>query len=290
MLLLDGCHTAIITPFKNGEIDYQSYEKIINFQIERGINGIVVAGTTGESPTLGFDEHKKLIKFTVKTVAKRCLVIAGTGANSTAEAISLTQYAEKIGANASLQVTPYYNKPTQRGLIQHFEAILQSTDIPLILYNVPGRTSLALEIDTVKKLSEYKNIIAIKEAAGSVDRVSQILSQCNDMIVLSGDDSLTLPMISVGAKGAISVLSNAYPKEMTQLVKLALQHSYQEAQTIHHKYYNLMNKMFIQTNPIPIKTLMAHLGFCDETMRLPLCSMNSNDKEQFLESIKTNLL
>ena len=284
MLSLKGCYTAIITPFKNGKIDYEAYKKIIEHQVTQGIDGIVVAGTTGESPTLSFSEHQKLMEFTINSVNKRCLVITGTGANSTDEAVELTKFASKAGADASLQVTPYYNKPTQKGLLQHFNAITESCDIPIILYNVPGRAGLALDISTVQELAKKPNIVAIKEAAGSVDRVSQILSTC-DITVLSGDDLLTLPMLSVGATGAISVLSNAYPKPMTELIHLALNNQWGEARKIHYKFYKLMNAIFIETNPLPIKTLMAKLDYCQEEFRLPLCSMNSNTKKQLLDTL-----
>lgn len=281
-----GCYTALITPFKGDSVDYDSLSKIIEQQIAGGVDGIVAVGTTGESPTLEEHDHVAVIRFIYEKVAGRCKVIAGTGANATAEAIRLTKEAAKIGVDGTLQVTPYYNKPSQEGLYQHFMAIANATDIPIILYNVPGRAALPIDIDTLKRLSAHKNIVSVKEAAGCVDRVSQILSNC-DLEVLSGDDSLTLPMMSLGCKGVISVLSNVLPTEMTQLTHAALANDWDKAREIHYKYYSLMNDMFIETNPVPVKTSMALLGYCQEDLRLPLCPMEESNKQTLIESLKT---
>ena len=274
-----GVHTAIITPFRDGQVDYASLEKLIEMQIEGGVDGIVAVGTTGESPTLNVKEHTEVIKFIIKQSAKRVQVVAGTGGNSTAEAIELTVEAFNNGADGSLQVTPYYNKPTQEGLFQHFTAISDAApELPMILYNVPGRSATAIDIPTIARLAENPNISAVKEAGGSVDRVSQIKQVC-DIAILSGDDALTLPMISVGAQGVISVISNVMPKEMVQLVKLANEMNMKEAQALHAKLYPLMNDLFIESNPIPAKTLLAEMGYCTDEFRLPLTNINPANLE-----------
>ena len=284
--IFPGCYTALITPFQNDQVDYDSLGKIVEQQIAGGVDGIVAVGTTGESPTLEEHDHIEVIRFIAKKVAGRCKVIAGTGANSTAEAVRLTKEAATIeGVNGTLQVTPYYNKPTQEGLFKHFTAVADATDLPIILYNVPGRAGVPIELDTVKRLAEHKNIVSIKEAAGSVDRVSQVLRNC-DIEVVSGDDALTLPMMSVGAVGVISVLSNVLPAEITQLTHAALENDWAKVREIHYKYYNLMNDMFIETNPVPVKTAMALLGFCSEELRLPLCEMEAANKEVLVNSLK----
>ena len=285
-MTIKGCYTALITPFdSNGNVDYEAFERIINDQISAGIDGIVAVGTTGESPTLGMKDHSEVIRFAVKTAAGRCLVIAGTGANCTKEAIELTKQAHKDGADASLQVTPYYNKPTQEGLYQHIKAIADSADMPIILYNVPGRSAISLDIDTIARMNEIPQVVAVKEAGGCVDRISQIKQAC-DIQVVSGDDSLTLPMISVGATGVISVLSNILPAEMTQLCKLANEGNYSEALKLHQKYYQLMNDMFVESNPIPVKTMMAVMGYGTETFRLPLCPISEAGREVLYKSAR----
>ena len=280
----NGVYTAIVTPFKDGKIDYPSFEKHIEQQIAGGVTGIVAVGTTGESPTLHINEHSEVIKFVVDQVAGRKQVIAGTGGNSTDEAIQLTKQAFKDGADASLQVTPYYNKPTQEGLFQHFTAISDAApELPIVLYNVPGRSATEIAIDTVARLAENPNIPVIKEAGGSVDRVSRIKAVA-DITVLSGDDALTLPMMSVGAAGVISVISNIMPAEMVKLVKLAAAMDYKAAGELHHKLYPLMRDLFIESNPIPIKTLVSLMGFCDAEFRLPMVNISGNSKRILLES------
>ena len=264
-----GCHTAIVTPFTESGVDYDAFAKLIEFQIDGNVDGIVVVGTTGESPTLSMNEHFEVVDFVIKTVDKRCLVVAGTGGNSTMEAIELTKHAAASGADGTLQVTPYYNKPTQDGLVRHFSAIADCSDLPVILYNVPGRSSKEIEMDTVIKLSEHPNIVAVKEASGDVDRVSQTLNSC-DLTVLSGDDSLTLPMMSVGAKGVISVASNILPTEVSAMVHAALKQNFQEALRIHKKLYPVMRDMFLESNPIPVKTALVMMGKLEEVFRLPM--------------------
>lgn len=273
-----GCYTAMVTPFVNGEVDYATMEKLIEMQIAGNVAGLVPVGTTGESPSLGYEDHMKVIEFVVKQVAGRCQVIAGTGANSTEEAVMLTKQAKDLGADASLQVTPYYNKPSQEGLYRHFLTVAEEVDLPVVLYNVPGRSGVPISIETVKRLSAHKNIQAIKEAAGSVDRVSQVLNAC-DITVLSGDDALTVPMMSVGATGVISVASNVIPAEMTELCDLANAGKFAEALAIHRKYYDFFNDEFIETNPIPIKAAMAMKGLLKEEYRLPMCEIGDANRE-----------
>ena len=282
---LQGVHTALVTPFTNGELDYAKLRELVELQIAGGVDGIVPVGTTGESPTLTFDEHHKLIDEVIKTVDKRCAVIAGTGANSTAEAIELTKHAKAAGADASLQVTPYYNKPTQEGLYRHFSTIADETGLPIVLYNVPGRSGVPIAVDTVARLSKNTNIVAVKEAAGSAERVSQILDLC-DITVLSGDDALTLPMMAVGAKGVISVASNIIPAEMKAMVDAFAAGNAQKALELHLKYYCLFRDQFIETNPIPIKTALAMAGIINEEFRLPLCEISETNRAKLAASLK----
>ena len=272
-----GCYTAIVTPFENGEVQWDTLAKLIEIQIEAGVSGLVPVGTTGESPALGYDDHMEVIAFTVEKVAGRCQIIAGTGANSTAEAIMLTTKAKALGVDATLQVTPYYNKPTQEGLFQHFTAIANAVDLPIVLYNVPGRSGVPIDISTVARLANHPNIQAVKEAAGSVDRVSQIKNVC-DLEVLSGDDALTLPMMSVGATGVISVASNVIPKEMQTLCENVIKGDFAAALEIHQKYYQFFCDEFIETNPIPIKAALAMMGQLKEEYRLPMCEISSENR------------
>lgn len=279
--MFEGCYTAIVTPFNQGKIDEPAFLKLIERQIQAGVNGIVPCGTTGESPTLSHEEHKRVVELTVKQVSGRVKVIAGAGSNSTAEAIDLTRFAKQAGADAALVITPYYNKPTQRGLYLHFEAIAQEVDIPIILYNVPGRTAVNLEIDTLTALAELPGIVGIKEASGSVERVSRILDKTN-LCVLSGDDGLAFPMMAVGAKGVISVSSNVVPGLMSEMIKAALKGDFHKGLELHKKLTGLNTKLFLETNPIPVKAALAILGLIKEELRLPLCPM-SIEKKKFLE-------
>lgn len=280
--MFKGAITAIVTPFRNGEVDWKSLEKLIEFQIKEGISGIVPCGTTGESATLSYEEHNKVIEFTVKKVNKRVPVIAGTGANSTEEAIELTEHAKKVGADASLQVCPYYNKPSQEGLYRHFMKIAETVDIPVVLYNIPGRTGINMQPETIIKLSEIPNIIGIKEASGSMDQVTEIAKgiKKKSFSILSGDDSLTLPMMSVGAKGVISVASNIIPKKISKMVKDFLDGKADSARRAHLELFDLMKALFIETNPIPVKTSLSMMSMIKEEFRLPLCEMSSQNKEK----------
>ncbi len=276
--MLQGAHTAIVTPFcKDGFVDYVRYRELIEFQIDNGIDGIVPVGTTGESPTLNNDEHMKVIEETIKAVRGRVLVIAGTGANSTAEAVELTTLAKELGVDATLQVTPYYNKPNQEGLYRHF-SMVADIGLPVVLYNVPGRTSREIAIETVARLANHPNIVAVKEAGGKVERVRQTLDVC-DLEVLSGDDALALPMMRDGAIGVISVASNVVPGVVASLIHTALEGNWDAAQLLHNQYVKLFDAMFIDTNPIPVKAALALMGKIEEVYRLPLCEMSETDKE-----------
>ncbi len=270
--------TALITPFRDGQVDFDTLDELIEFQIEGGIDGIVPVATTGECPTLSHDEHKKVIERVVKTVAGQVPVIAGAGSNSTAEAIELTAFAKKIGADATLQVAPYYNKPTQEGFYQHFKAIAEEVDLPIVLYDVPGRCGAGITVDTIVRLSEIENIVGIKDATGQMDHVSEIATRCN-MTILSGDDSMTLPIAAVGGKGVISVVSNIAPADVKALTDAILESDFTSALKWHKKLFALSRGMLsLATNPIPVKAAMAMLNLSDEEMRLPLVPMEESKK------------
>lgn len=288
MKKLQGVYSALITPFtRSGEVDYPAMTDLIQWQIAQGVSGICPVGTTGESPTLNERDHLKVIEATVKAVDGKAQIIAGTGANSTEEALRLTREVINIGVDFSLQVTPYYNKPNSEGLYRHFSTVAD-LGVPVVLYNVPGRSSKEIPLDVVKRLSAHPTIVAIKEAAGSVDRVSAIRNCC-DLTVLSGDDSLTLPMISVGAQGVISVCSNVIPGPMSKMVALALANDFAEARKLHEQYYTLFRDMFCDTNPIPVKAALAMMGKIELMYRLPLCEPSEAASAKIratLESLK----
>ena len=278
--MFEGAHTALVTPFLEDGLDEGAYRQLIADQIEAGIQGIVPVGTTGESPTVSVEEHKRLVSLAVETAQGKAKVIAGTGANSVKEAIHLTQSAEQAGADASLQVAPYYNKPTQQGLFEHFKAVAESTSLPIVLYSIPGRCGVAIEVDTVKRLRDVcPNIVAMKEAGGAPDRVSHLVAALDDQFeVLSGDDSLTLPFMSVGAVGVISVASNVIPAAIVSMVRLALDGDYQAARGMHLRHFGFFRAMFAETNPIPVKAALAALGKVELRYRLPLTPpASSND-------------
>jgi 4-hydroxy-tetrahydrodipicolinate synthase len=278
----------MVTPFRNGQLDEPALEGLIKLQIKGGVDGIVPVGTTGESPTVDCAEHIRIIELAVKFASKKIKVLAGTGANATSEAIALTQAAEKIGADGSLQVAPYYNKPTQEGLYQHFRAIAHATKLPLVLYNIPGRCGVEIGIETVKRLArENKNIVGIKEAGGSCDRVSQLRAALDPKFtILSGDDSLTLPFMAVGAQGVISVASNVIPREVSQMVKLFATGKSAAALRLHEKYYPLFKDLFIETNPTPVKAALAMMKLIEEEYRLPLVQMNPKNWEILRTTLK----
>lgn len=283
--MLTGTYTALVTPFDNaGQVDEDAFARIIALQLEGGVDGIVPVGTTGESPTLNVDEHSRVIEAAVKASGGQLKVIAGTGANSTSEAIELTRRAKDVGAEATLQVTPYYNKPNQEGLKQHFAAVAD-LGLPVVLYNVPGRTGREIDTATVADLAQHPHIVAVKEAAGSVDRVSDIVSRC-DITVLSGDDSLTLPMMIAGAKGVISVASNVAPGPLARLTHSALAGDWETARKLHSLYYPLFRDLFIDTNPIPVKAALAMMGIIEEVYRLPLCSLDPGRKKKLQATLR----
>jgi 4-hydroxy-tetrahydrodipicolinate synthase len=285
-MTLHGTFTAIVTPFNtDGSIDYGALRDLVKWQVASGIEGLVPVGTTGESPTLDMEEHLKVIEVAIEAAAKQAIIIAGTGANSTAEALELTREAKKLGADATLQVTPYYNKPNAEGMYRHFSAVAD-LGLPVVLYNVPGRAGKEIPLETVVRLSGNPMIVAIKEAAGSVDRVSAILNAC-ELTVLSGDDSLALPMISVGASGVISVASNVIPAEMANLVRLARLDKFSDARELHRLYYPLFRDLFIDTNPIPVKAALAMMGRIQPTYRLPLCEPSEKIREQLQKTLSS---
>ena len=286
MLKLQGTITAMVTPFDaNDNVDYGALRAFVDWQCENGVEGICAVGTSGESPTLSHEEHHKVIEKTIEFAAGRVKIVAGTGANSTAEAVSLTRAAIAAGgADASLQVTPYYNKPNPEGLYRHFMTVAD-LGLPVILYNVPGRAGREIPLDVVVRLAQHPNIVAIKEAAGSVERVSAIKSRLPDFTVLSGDDSLALPMMSVGAEGVISVASNVIPKEMGDMVRLAREGRFVEARAYHAKYYRLFHDLFIDVNPVMVKEALALCGACERVFRLPLCETTDANRAQLRETL-----
>lgn len=273
--MFSGTFVALITPFADGQVDYETLTELVEFHLESGTDGIVPVGTTGESPTLSYDEHKRVIKHVVEVVDGQIPVIAGTGSNSTAEAIELTEFARKIGSDASLQVAPYYNKPMQEGFYQHFKVIADEVDLPIVLYNIPGRCGgSGLAAETVARLSEHENIVAIKEATGKLDMASEIASLC-DITILSGDDSLTLPLASVGGKGVISVVANIVPADVKAMTDLILEGDFVSARKWHRKLFPLSKNMLsLATNPIPIKAAMAMLNMASDEMRLPMTELD----------------
>jgi len=278
-----GTHTAIVTPFRNGKLDEDALCKLVALQFDNGVQGVVPCGTTGESPTLSYEEHDRVIQIAVQCAKGRGVVMAGTGSNATSEAIEMTQKAEAAGATAILQVAPYYNKPTPEGLFRHFKAIAECTKLPIMLYSISGRCGVEIGIDVVARLHEAcPNICAMKEAEGKPDRVSQMRSLLPPAFeILSGDDSLTLPFMSVGAVGIVSVAGNLIPREMSTMVQHALKGEWAKAQAIHAKFNPLFSAFLkLSTNPIPIKTAMALKGLCDGEMRLPMCEMGEAQKAE----------
>src|SRR6266403_1869003 len=290
--MFTGTYTAMVTPFKDGKVDELAFERLIKAQLKGGVDGIVPVGTTGESPTLSFEEHMYVVELAVKFAAGKIKVLAGTGGNSTDEAIYLTIAAEKGGADGSLQVAPYYNKPTQEGLFQHFRAIAYATKLPIVLYSIPSRCGVEIGVDTVRRLArECKNIVGIKEAGGNSDRVSQLRAELGvRFTILSGDDSLTLPFMAVGAQGVISVASNVIPREVSQMVKDYASGRIRSALKIHQKYFPLFKDLFIETNPGPVKAALAMLGQIEEEFRLPLVPISAKNRETLRATMKSCVL
>jgi 4-hydroxy-tetrahydrodipicolinate synthase len=284
--MFTGSIVALVTPFKNGQIDRAKLKELAEFHIKNGTDAIVSCGTTGESPTLSHEEDIEITRLMVEYAAGRVPVIAGTGSNNTAEAIYLTEAAKNNGASGALVVVPYYNKPTQEGMFQHFKKIAESVDIPIVLYNVPGRTGAGLQPDTVVRLSKVPGIVAIKEASGTVGATNEILRQIPDFTVLSGDDGITYPLMALGAKGVISVAANVIPAEMAKLCSLMLKGDFAEAKAIHYKYAELFDALFYESNPIPVKAAMSMMGLCEEEYRLPLVKMGDANRERLKQAMQ----
>lgn len=285
--MFKGSIVAIVTPFKNGNFDEKTYGDLIEWHISQGTNGIVPCGTTGEASTLDYEEHYRVIEVAVKAANKRVPVIAGTGANSTEETLAITKKAKQLGADAALIVTPYYNKPTQEGLYRHYKIVAETIDIPIVLYNVPGRTAVNMLPSTVARLAELPNIVAIKEATGDMKQVSDIIRLCGDrMTVISGDDFTTLPLLSLGGKGVISVVANIAPRDVSELCSSWERGDIEKARQLHYKLEPLNQAMFIETNPIPVKTALAFMGKIEEEFRLPLCEMSLANKEKLTAVLK----
>ena len=279
--MLKGAITAIVTPFKNGQLDEEAYRELIEFQIKGGIHGIVPCGTTGESPTLSHAEHKRVVETCIDQVKKRVPVIAGTGSNNTAEAIELTKHAEAAGANYALMITPYYNKPTQEGLFQHYKSVANVTRIPIVVYNVPGRTSLNLLPETMARLATLPNIVGLKDATGDLKQGAKTLELCGDRItVLSGDDFTTFPLLCVGGMGVISVVSNVVPGDMAGMCNAFFKGDLAEARRLHYKMWPLMEAMFYETNPVPVKAAVKMMGKITGEVRQPLCPLAPQNEEK----------
>ena len=286
--MFTGTYTAIVTPFKkNGQIDEAALEALVKAQVKGRVDGVVPVGTTGESPTLGFEEHKRVVELTVRAANGRVKVMAGTGANSTEEAIELTKSAEECGADGSLQVCPYYNKPTQEGFFQHYKAIAEAVDLPLVLYNIPGRSAKNIEPDTICRIAEAcPTMVAVKEATGSLDQASQIIA-ASDLTLLSGDDSITLPLMSVGGSGVISVAGNLFPKDMLALINAFNAGDVAGAQEWHHKLFPLCRDMLgLSTNPIPVKAAMALIGMDCGPVRLPMTALSDGEMESLRATLR----
>ena len=290
--MFSGAFTAIVTPFKDGQVDEKAFKGLIRFGLDGGVSGFVPCGTTGESPTLSHEEHNRVVEMTVKEVAGQVRIIAGTGSNSTEEAISLTRHAKKVGVDAALLVSPYYNKPTQEGLYRHFKAIAEAVDIPLVLYNIQGRTGVNIENSTMEKLSRLPNIVGVKEASGSILQMSEVIRLCGpDFDVLSGDDQMTFPLMALGGKGVISVVTNIIPDKMSALVRHMLAGEIDQARAIHFEIFELCQAMFVETNPIPIKAALGLMGKIEPEFRLPLCPPVSASLEKIRNVLsKLNLI
>src|SRR5881392_2351360 len=282
-----GTFTAVVTPFRNGDIDFAAFEKLVEAQIAAGITGIVAVGTTGESPTLTHDEKHQVIERTIKLAKGRCKVIAGAGTNSTRDSIEATKFAEKAGADGALLVAPYYNKPSQEGLFRHFRAIAGATSLPVMLYNIPGRCAVDIAADTVVRLAETgRNIVSIKEASGSVERVAELRRRLpQEFTILSGDDSLTLPFMAVGAVGVVSVASNLFPAELCALVRACESGDLKSAEQLHRKLLPLFKDLFIEPNPVPVKTALGWHGAMSGEVRLPLCEVSETNQARLRKTL-----
>jgi 4-hydroxy-tetrahydrodipicolinate synthase len=281
-----GCTVALVTPFRDGAVDEEALRRLVEWHIEQGTRVLSPVGTTGESPTLSHDEHERVIALVIETVAGRARIMAGTGSNSTAEAIRLTRFAARAGADAALSVAPYYNRPNQEGLYRHFAAIAEAVDIPIVLYNIPARTGRNVEPETVERLAKLGSIVAVKEACGSLDQVSELLDR-TDLTILSGDDSLTLPMLSVGAEGVVSVVGNLVPREVSAMIEAFQAGQVEEARRRHARLFPLSRDLLgLAPNPVPVKAALSLLGRCRDEVRLPLCPLD----EQGRGAVRRNLI
>ena len=285
--MFKGSMVALVTPFRNGAVDEKALQELVELHVKCGTSALVPCGTTGESATLSYEEHDRVIELTVQYTKGRIPVIAGTGANSTEEAIMLTRHAMKAGADASLQVSPYYNRPTQKGLYLHFKAIAEAVDIPIVLYNIASRTGVNIEPETFAKLSQIKNIIGVKEASGSLEQMARIKKVVpKDFLLISGDDALTLPVMAIGGVGVISVVANIIPRDVADMCAAFGKGDIAQAQELHYKMLPLVKAIFIETNPIPVKTAMGLMGMIDPGLRLPMCEMESANKEKLVKELK----
>ena len=276
-----GSLVALVTPFEDGKVDEPKLRELVEFHVANGTDTIIPCGTTGESPTLSHDEHKRVVEIVIEAARGRVPVVAGTGSNSTTEAIDLTAHAKKAGAAGALVVNPYYNKPTQEGLYRHFKAIAETVDIPILVYNIQSRTAVNVETDTLARLAEIPNIVGVKEASGSLDQMTQVILACGpDFTVLSGDDNLTLPLMAVGGRGVVSVVANIVPRETAEMTHAALEGDWKRARDLFHRLFPLCRAMFIETNPIPVKEAMAMLGMIAPEFRLPLCRLADANRER----------
>ncbi|MCR9094542.1 MAG: 4-hydroxy-tetrahydrodipicolinate synthase [bacterium] len=285
--MFEGVMTALITPFRDGEVDEPALRGLVELQIEAGVDGLVPCGSTGESATLSHDEHNRVVEITIDAAAGRVPVVAGTGSNSTAEAISLTAHAKEAGADGALLLSPYYNKPTQEGIYEHYSAVARETALPLVIYNIPGRTASNIAPETIGRLAQLEHIVGIKEASGDLDQIAHVVAACpDDFAVLSGDDALTLPLMSVGGKGVISTSSNVAPKRMSELVRTFAAGDAAGARKLHHELLPLFDALFCETNPIPVKAACAALGWCDGEIRLPMTPITEPNLERLKVVLK----
>ena len=283
-----GSFVAMVTPFRSGKVDEAKLKELVEFHITHGTDGLIPCGTTGESPSLSHDEHRRVVELVIEAARGRIRVVAGTGSNSTAEAIDMTRHAERAGATGALVVNPYYNKPTQEGLYRHFRAVAESVAIPILLYNIQSRTAINVETDTLARLvRDAKNIVGVKEASGSLDQMSQVIAACGpDFSVLSGDDNITLPLLVIGGSGVVSVIANIVPRETADLVHAALEGDWKRARDLHYRLFPLARAAFLETNPIPIKEAMALAGMIEPEFRLPMCRMSDANREKLRAILK----
>jgi 4-hydroxy-tetrahydrodipicolinate synthase len=284
--MFSGAFTALVTPFRNGEVDVEALEGMVEFQIQHGVSGLVPCGTTGETPAMSEAEDRVVVETVVRVANGRVPIIAGTGSNSTDMAIKYTKMAEEVGADGSLQVAPYYNKPTQEGLYRHFAAIAESTDLPLVLYNIPGRTGVTISAETMARLAEIPNVVGVKDSTLSMNMIADVISLCGeDFDVLSGDDPMTLPLVALGGRGVISVASNVAPGAVSAMVRALLEGDWERGRELHYELLPLFRALFVETNPIPVKTAASLLGLCSDEMRLPLCPMEGENLRVLQETL-----